>query len=113
MKRPMGRLAPLTIGDAPSLLTSEEPFCACVVGEVSLTSRMRDIWSFISYLGRAQLLLSPAILEHVSIGDKFRLFRLGPIYLLPQDQRDRSYFLRFPVFFSFLFLSFFLSANWI
>ena len=38
----------------PPFLTSKEPFCACVVGEVSLTSRMRNMWSFISYLGRAQ-----------------------------------------------------------
>ena len=36
-------------------LTSKEPFSAGVVREVSLTLRMRNIWSFISYLGKAQL----------------------------------------------------------
>lgn len=35
------------------LLTSKESFCACVVGGF-LTSRMRNMWPFISYLGRAQ-----------------------------------------------------------
>ena len=39
----------------PPLLTSKEPFCACVVGEVFLTLRMRNMWPFISYLDRAQL----------------------------------------------------------
>ena len=38
----------------------------------------------ISDLGRAQLLLHPAILEYLSTGDKLRLLSLGPIYLLPQ-----------------------------
>ena len=37
-----------------SLLTSKEPFCTCIVRKVSLTSRMRNIWFLISYLGRAQ-----------------------------------------------------------
>ena len=67
----------------PPFLTSKEPFCVCVVGKVSLTSRMKNMWSFISYLDRAQLLLPPAILEYLSTGDKLQLFRLGPIYLLP------------------------------
>ena len=40
-------------GDTPSLLTSKEPFCACVVS-FSLTSRMRNKWSLLSYLARAQ-----------------------------------------------------------
>ena len=35
-------------------LTSKEPFSACVVREVSLTSRMRNVWPFIFYLGRVQ-----------------------------------------------------------
>ena len=39
---------------------------------------------FISYLGRAQLLLPPAILEYLSTGDELQLLGLGPIYLLPQ-----------------------------
>ena len=38
------------------LLTSKEPFCIRVVREVSLTSRLRNMWSFIYYLGRIQLL---------------------------------------------------------
>ena len=37
-------------GDAPPFWTSKEPFCTCVVDEVSLTSRMKNMWSFISYL---------------------------------------------------------------
>ena len=41
----------------------------CVVGKVSLTLRMRNMWSFIFYLGRTQLLLPPAILEYLSTGD--------------------------------------------
>ena len=38
----------------PPFLTTMEPFCACIVGEASLTLRMRNMWSFMSYLGRAQ-----------------------------------------------------------
>ena len=38
----------------PFLFTSKELFCICVVMEVTLTLRMRNIWSFISYWGRAQ-----------------------------------------------------------
>ena len=37
-----GRLTSLSIGGIPSLLTSEEPFCIGVAGEVSLASRMRN-----------------------------------------------------------------------
>ena len=32
----------------PSFLTSKEHFCTCVAGEVSLTLRMRNMWSFIA-----------------------------------------------------------------
>ena len=32
-------------GEAPSLLTSKEPFWACAVREVPLTSKRRDMWS--------------------------------------------------------------------
>ena len=39
----------------PPFLTSREPFCTCVVRKISLTSRMRNMWSFISNLSRAQL----------------------------------------------------------
>ena len=38
----------------PFLFTSKELFCICVVMEVTLTLRMRNIWSFISYWGRAR-----------------------------------------------------------
>lgn len=37
-------------------LTSKEPFTARVIRKVSLTWWLRNMWSFISYLGRAQLL---------------------------------------------------------
>ena len=69
------------------LLTSKEPFCACIVGEVFLTSRTRNRWPFISYLDRAQPPPSSCfygvstIMEFLSTGEK--LFSLGPIYLLP------------------------------
>ena len=74
-------------------LTSREPFCACVVGEVSLTSRIRNMWSFIFYLGRAQPPPSScfygvsAIMEFLSTREK--LFSLGSIYLLPQILPER------------------------
>ena len=44
----------MTSDALPLFLTSEEPFYTCVVGEVSLTTRMRTMYYFISYLGRAQ-----------------------------------------------------------
>ena len=77
----MGRLTSLTMRCVPSFLTSEQPFCACVVGKVSLTLRMRNMWSLI-WTGLKLLLLF--ILECLSTGDKLQLFGLGPIYLLPQ-----------------------------
>ena len=39
---------------SPPFLTSKEPFYLHVVEEVSLTLRVRNMWSFMSYLGRAQ-----------------------------------------------------------
>ena len=45
------------------LLTSKEPFCACVVGEVFLTSRMRTRWPFIAYWTGSSLLHHPAFME--------------------------------------------------
>ena len=75
--------------DTPPFLTFKEPFCACVVEEVSLSSRMRNMWPFISYLGRAQLLLPPAILDYLSTGDELQRLSPRPIYLLPQIQADR------------------------
>ena len=41
----------LVWGDVPSLFDLQGLLRMCM-GEVSLTSRMRDMWSFISYLGR-------------------------------------------------------------
>jgi len=57
-----GRFASLTMMWGPSLLTSEKPSCTCIVRKVSLTSRMRNIWFLISYLGRAQPPLSIVLL---------------------------------------------------
>ena len=51
--------------------TSKEPSCVCIVVKISWTLRMRNLWSFISYLGRAQLLLPLAILEYLSTEDDF------------------------------------------
>ena len=51
-------------------MTSKEPFCTCVVGKVSLTSRVRKIWSSVSYQGKVQLLIPPATLENLSTGDE-------------------------------------------
>ena len=48
----MSRLIPLTRMAPPPFLTTMETFCAYIAGKVSL--RMRNMWSFMSYLGRAQ-----------------------------------------------------------
>ena len=68
----------------PLPFTSEETFCACVVGKVSLTLRMRNMKSL--SLGRAQLLPLAIVftLECLSTGTQFHLISLGPVYLLPQ-----------------------------
>ena len=50
-------------------LTSKEPFC-CAVREVSMTLRIRTMWSFNSYQGRGSALLLPAVLEYLSTGEK-------------------------------------------
>ena len=42
------------VADVSSLFELQEPFCVRVVEEVSLTLRVGNMWSFISYLGRAQ-----------------------------------------------------------
>ena len=88
-KRPRGRLASLTVGKRPSpFLTSKEPFCACVVRKVSLTSRMRNVWSFISYLGQGPACsLAPAVTELLSTGNEFQLLTLGPISCLTLTAR--------------------------
>ena len=51
-------VASLTVRWCPSPWTSKEPFGTCIVREASLTLRMRNMWSVISYLVRAQPLLS-------------------------------------------------------
>ena len=68
-------------------LTSKEHFCTCIGRKVSLTLRMRKYGLFNFYLGRDQLLLSPAIvffLEYLSREDKLQLGSLATICLLPQ-----------------------------
>ena len=62
-------------------LTLKEPFFTCLGGVASLTSRMRSMWSFISYLSRAQTLPSSSFYG-VSVTGK-KLFSLGSICLLP------------------------------
>lgn len=87
----MGRSTSPTYCGLASLpfLTSRESFCECVVRKVSLTLRMRNVWSFISYLGRPQLLFAPAnifFLEYLSTGVRLQLFGPGSTFLLPQTQ---------------------------
>ena len=53
VKRLIGSWHHLVWGDVPSLFDLQGLLCMCM-GEVSLTLRMRNMWSFISYLGRAQ-----------------------------------------------------------
>ena len=63
-KMSMARLTLPTTELFPSpFLTWKEIFCLCVVRKVSLTSRMRNMWSFISYHSRTHLLISSAILR--------------------------------------------------
>ena len=66
----------------PPFLTSRELFCLYVVWEVSLTSRIRNLESFISCLGRAQP-VSPSSLQYLSTGQN--LLSLGLIHLPPQS----------------------------
>ena len=72
----MGRLLSLTWGDALSLLTSEELFCACIVGKVSLTLRMRNTRSLI-WAGLSSS-LNPATLEYLSTGNNSSCWAWGP-----------------------------------
>ena len=48
-------------------LISKEPFCSCVVRRVSLTLRMRNMWSFIC-TGPSSSFTS-AVLDYLSTGD--------------------------------------------
>ena len=49
----------------------------CIVVKISLTFRMRNLWSFISYQGKAQL-LPLAILEYLSTENDFSCLAWGP-----------------------------------
>jgi len=44
-------------GAFPLFLTPKKTFCTCVIEKVSLTSRMKNMWSL--YLSRTQLLSAP------------------------------------------------------
>ena len=57
-------------GDTPSLLTSIEPFWTCVVGKVSLTLKMRNLW-FLS--GQESARLSLLLFEYLSTGHELCL----------------------------------------
>ena len=46
VKRPMCRLISPAIGCCSSLFDPQESLCACVVKKVSLTSRIRNTWSY-------------------------------------------------------------------
>ena len=73
----------------PPFLTSKEPFCTCVVREVSLTLRLRNIWYFISYLGKAQPCPSSCFYGvSVCMEDRWP----EPIYLVPQRDLGASCF---------------------
>ena len=69
-------------------LLSFWPFSSCVVRNISLTSRMRNMWSLylLSRQGSAPLLflLLSSSWEYLSTGDKLQLLSLEPTYLLPQ-----------------------------
>ena len=78
-RRPMGRLTSPAMGWCPPpFLTPEEPFCACVVGKVSLTSRMRNMWSLYLLSGQNSAPLCPCHYCYlkVSTGGKVQLFTL-------------------------------------
>ena len=61
---------------------------------------MRNMWSFVSYLGRLRSsLFTPALLEHLSTGEKLKLLRLEPACLLPHEgEEPGECSLQFPSF---------------
>ena len=87
VQKPMGRLTPpIMWWRPPPPLDPQEPFCACLVKEVSLTSRMRNMWFL--YLLSKRGSAPPCschylFLEYLSTGDRCQLLSLKPIYLLP------------------------------
>ena len=71
----------------PPFLTFKESSCTCVTWKVSLPSRMRNMWSFISDLGRAQLLSCSSYFGISIHRGQLQLLSLGPIYLPTLIQR--------------------------
>ena len=67
-------------------LTPQDPLCACMIWEVSLTPRMIIMWPPYSETGSSSSLLLPYLYLEVSTGDKFQLLSREPSYLLSQNQ---------------------------
>ena len=51
----------------PLFLAPEEPFCACVVGEVSLILRMRNMWSLYLFSGQSSAPPSSCYCLHLGV----------------------------------------------
>ena len=90
LAKPMGRLTSLTMRWHPFPFWPPRNLSAHMyVGKLSLTSRMRNMWSFISYLCKAQPPPSccfygvSAIMQFLYTREK--LPSLGPIDLLPHS----------------------------
>ena len=71
--------------DITCFLPSKEPLCACLVGNIFLTSRMRNMWSLSFIWAGFNSSLAFTVLQYLSTGDNLQLLRLGPIYYLPQS----------------------------
>ena len=65
-------------------LTPKEPFCTCVVGDVSLTSRMKNMVFLSFYFSTAQILSTPAIKFSLEVlkEDKLQFTPLDKLQLL-------------------------------
>ena len=65
-------------------LTPKEPFCTCVVGDVSLTSRMKNMVFLSFYFSTAQILSIPAIKFSLEVlkEDKLQFTPLDKLQLL-------------------------------
>lgn len=86
----MGRLTSPTIGGVPPpFLIFREAFCTCVVQMVSVTLRMRKMWSLSFHLSRAQLpLLSSCYYPHLRVSrsiEKTPVSQPGVHCLLPHS----------------------------
>ena len=73
--------------DITPFLTSKAPHCACIARKISLTLRMRNMWSLSFICAGCSFSLAPAILEYLSTGDKPQQLSLRPNYLLPQGNQ--------------------------